>query len=73
MHKALKGTGIVGLIAVIGFALLFVTIMPVVAVDTVEVRSTVANVMINQVTWGNSNFAGFYYDRTYAVEAFDNE
>ena len=62
MNKALRGSKITGLIAVMGFTLLLATIVPAVAIDTVEVRSTVANVGINQVTWDTSSFAGFYYD-----------
>ena len=62
MHKALRGSKIAGLIAVMGFALLLATVMPVMAVDTVGSHSTVADTELNQVTWDCNNFSGFYYD-----------
>ena len=62
MHKALRRSKIAGPIAVIGFALLLATAMPVAAVDTVEGRGMVTSLMLNQFTWDNTTFSGFYYD-----------
>ena len=50
------------LIATIGFVLFLVAIVPALSSDYAEVRGTVTNVGVNQFTWDNSSFAGFYYD-----------
>ncbi len=59
MYKPLKELRIAGLIAVIGFALLFATIMPA---GANEVRGQVTNTGVPEFTWDNSKFAGLYYD-----------
>lgn len=64
MNKALRGSKIAGPITVMSFALLLVlaTIVPVAAVDTVGSHSHVTNLGVNQQTWDNISFPGFYYD-----------
>jgi len=42
--------------------MVFLATAVVVTAQEVDVRGTVTNVGVNQFTWDNSSFAGFYYD-----------
>jgi len=62
MDETSNGAKSTSLIAVIGYLLLLVVVMPIVSANNIEIRGQVTNVGVSHFTWDNSNFAGFYYD-----------
>lgn len=62
MYNASNDLRIDSIIATIGLTLLLAMVMPIAAVDSVEVRGQVTNLGVPEFTWNPSSFDGFYYD-----------